>query len=208
MCTPQMFPGHAARRTEHLDRQQEAHSARPTLSSSASSATDHRRPNHRPRFPHMPPLATQILNEAFHAGFEVRLMIGGSSKARPAGDVDVCTVLIGPDASSLSPTPLSTSRTQPSRAHPHAPTPSHVAQPAMSPTQPSTHPATRGASHMIHTHGYPHAQIQHRAGCARGHPDLIVCVLPFPADDIRRAVKHFGDVSHGITTQCLVSLYS
>ncbi|KZP04045.1 Piwi-domain-containing protein [Athelia psychrophila] len=57
---------------------------------------------------------------------------------------------------------------------------------------------------MIHTHGYPHAQIQHRAGCARGHPDLIVCVLPFPADDIRRAVKHFGDVSHGITTQCLL----
>ena len=35
---------------------------------------------------------------------------------------------------------------------------------------------------------------------------LIICILPFPATEIRRAVKHFGDVETGIPTQCIVSL--
>jgi eukaryotic translation initiation factor 2C len=34
---------------------------------------------------------------------------------------------------------------------------------------------------------------------------LIICILPFPATEIRRAVKHFGDVERGIPTQCIVS---
>jgi eukaryotic translation initiation factor 2C len=34
---------------------------------------------------------------------------------------------------------------------------------------------------------------------------LIICILPFPAAEIRRAVKHFGDVESGISTQCIVS---
>jgi len=34
---------------------------------------------------------------------------------------------------------------------------------------------------------------------------LIVCILPYPATEIRRAVKHFGDVESGIPTQCIVS---
>jgi eukaryotic translation initiation factor 2C len=34
---------------------------------------------------------------------------------------------------------------------------------------------------------------------------LIICILPYPAAEIRRAVKHFGDVESGIPTQCIVS---
>jgi eukaryotic translation initiation factor 2C len=34
---------------------------------------------------------------------------------------------------------------------------------------------------------------------------LIICILPFPATEIRRAVKNFGDVETGILTQCIVS---
>lgn len=33
---------------------------------------------------------------------------------------------------------------------------------------------------------------------------LIIAILPYPAPDIRRAVKHFGDVQEGIPTQCIV----
>jgi len=32
---------------------------------------------------------------------------------------------------------------------------------------------------------------------------LIIAILPYPAPDIRRAVKHFGDVQEGIPTQCI-----
>ncbi|KIM87566.1 hypothetical protein PILCRDRAFT_815121 [Piloderma croceum F 1598] len=32
---------------------------------------------------------------------------------------------------------------------------------------------------------------------------LIICILPYPAAEIRRAVKHFGDVESGIPTQCI-----
>jgi eukaryotic translation initiation factor 2C len=34
---------------------------------------------------------------------------------------------------------------------------------------------------------------------------LIICILPFPATEVRRAIKHFGDVETGIPTQCIVS---
>jgi eukaryotic translation initiation factor 2C len=34
---------------------------------------------------------------------------------------------------------------------------------------------------------------------------LVICLLPFPATEIRRAIKHFGDVETGIPTQCIVS---
>jgi hypothetical protein len=34
---------------------------------------------------------------------------------------------------------------------------------------------------------------------------LIITILPQSAAEIRRAVKHFGDVEYGIQTQCIVS---
>jgi eukaryotic translation initiation factor 2C len=34
---------------------------------------------------------------------------------------------------------------------------------------------------------------------------LIICILSYPAAEIQRAVKHFGDVESGIPTQCIVS---
>jgi eukaryotic translation initiation factor 2C len=34
---------------------------------------------------------------------------------------------------------------------------------------------------------------------------IIICILPFPAVEIRRAIKHWGDVEAGIPTQCIVS---
>ena len=34
---------------------------------------------------------------------------------------------------------------------------------------------------------------------------LIICILPYPAAEIQRAVKNFGDLESGIPTQCIVS---
>lgn len=36
---------------------------------------------------------------------------------------------------------------------------------------------------------------------------LIIAILPFPATDIRRAIKRFGDVEEGIPTQCVASTF-
>ena len=36
------------------------------------------------------------------------------------------------------------------------------------------------------------------------HITLIICILPYPVAEIRRAVKNFGDVESGILTQCTV----
>ncbi|KAF8680986.1 argonaute family [Rhizoctonia solani] len=35
-------------------------------------------------------------------------------------------------------------------------------------------------------------------------PDLIVCVIPFPAPEIRAAIKRWGDCEMGVATQCVV----
>ncbi|CEL59560.1 Protein argonaute-2 (Fragment) OS=Oryctolagus cuniculus GN=EIF2C2 PE=1 SV=2 [Rhizoctonia solani AG-1 IB] len=35
-------------------------------------------------------------------------------------------------------------------------------------------------------------------------PDLIVCVIPFPAPEIRAAIKRWGDCEVGVATQCVV----
>jgi hypothetical protein len=36
-------------------------------------------------------------------------------------------------------------------------------------------------------------------------PELIIVILPQSAADLRAAVKHFGDVTMGVQTQCIVS---
>jgi len=41
--------------------------------------------------------------------------------------------------------------------------------------------------------------------CSGSLPTLIVVILPFGGNDIYSAVKHFGDVSVGVITQCMVS---
>ncbi|KAH9965910.1 argonaute-like protein [Russula dissimulans] len=46
------------------------------------------------------------------------------------------------------------------------------------------------------------AECQRRSGSL---PTLIVVILPFGGNDIYSAVKHFGDVSVGVVTQCMVS---
>lgn len=37
------------------------------------------------------------------------------------------------------------------------------------------------------------------------YPQLIIAILPNAAPDCRRAVKHWGDIQHIISTQCVVS---
>ena len=37
------------------------------------------------------------------------------------------------------------------------------------------------------------------------NPDLILVILPESAEDLRNAVKRFGDIECGVKTQCVVS---
>jgi len=39
---------------------------------------------------------------------------------------------------------------------------------------------------------------------ARFKPKLIIVILPENALDLYTAVKHFGDIRRGVTTQCVV----
>jgi eukaryotic translation initiation factor 2C len=35
--------------------------------------------------------------------------------------------------------------------------------------------------------------------------DLILVILPFPAMDIKKQVKRWGDVDYGVATQCVIA---
>jgi hypothetical protein len=35
-------------------------------------------------------------------------------------------------------------------------------------------------------------------------PQLIVCILPFPATELRTSIKRWGDCEAGVATQCVV----
>ena len=35
-------------------------------------------------------------------------------------------------------------------------------------------------------------------------PDMIIVILPAEAGPIRQAIKYYGDVVHGLATQCVV----